>query len=218
MGSRLSRRSFLRVSAAASALNWSRIKSFASSGNSSLVAAPERKKESNRLFSSDLQGSQWSTFQAAGYAKDVSGICYRTKAAGYFTCYVDRLYPCSGMPLGGIDTGALYLEPSGVLGYTSIFNHLTPIGGPLNVPYMGLASGGRSWVFGTVTNQELRREQPCRRWGSKFWAQCRKVNTGDTTPLPTSNTNRTHPFKSACAAGRPLFPGMPKRRIRPALS
>ena len=131
MGLGLSRRSFLRVSAAASALSWSRIKSFASSGKSSAVAAPERRKEPGRLFSSGLEGSQWNTFQAAGYAKDVSGICYRTKAAGYFTCYVDKLYPCSGMPLGGIDTGALYLEPSGVLDYTSIFNHLTPIGGPL---------------------------------------------------------------------------------------
>jgi hypothetical protein len=140
----LSRRSFLRVSAAASALNWSRVKSFASSGKSSTIAAPERRKEPGRLFSSGLEGSQWNTFQAAWYAKDVSGICYRTKAAGYFTCYVDKLYPCSGMPLGGIDTGALYLEPSGVLGYTSIFNHLTPIGDPLNVPYMGVASSGEN--------------------------------------------------------------------------
>ena len=146
----LSRRSFLRVSAAISALSWSRVKGFASRGNSSAAAAPERRKEPDRLFSSGLAGSQWNTFQAAGYAKDVSGICYRTKTAGYFTCYVDKLYPCSGMPLGSIDTGALYLEPSGVLGYTSIFNHLTPIGGPLNVPYLGVASGGRSWVCGTA--------------------------------------------------------------------
>ena len=109
-----------------------------------------KEKTTGRLFPSGLKGSQWNTFQAAGYAKDVSGICYRTKTAGYFTCYVDKLYPCSGMPLGGIDTGALYLEPSGVLGYTSIFNHLTPIGGPLNVPYLGVASGGRSWVCGTA--------------------------------------------------------------------
>jgi len=34
---------------------------------------------------------------------------------------VEKPLPCSGMPLGGIDTGALYLEPSGVLGYSSIF-------------------------------------------------------------------------------------------------
>jgi hypothetical protein len=37
MGLGLSRRSFLRVSAAASALNWSRIKSFASSGQGCLI-------------------------------------------------------------------------------------------------------------------------------------------------------------------------------------
>ena len=53
------------------------------------------------------------------------------------------------MPLGGIDTGALYLEPSGQLGYTSIFNHLTPVGGPLNTPYLGVAMGGKGYVCGT---------------------------------------------------------------------
>ena len=84
MGLGLSRRSFLRVSAAASALTWSRVKSFASRGNASAVAAPERRKEPGRLFSSGLKGSQWNTFQAAGYAKDVSGICYRTKVSRLF--------------------------------------------------------------------------------------------------------------------------------------
>ena len=150
MGFGFSRRNFLRVAAAAGTLNWSRLKSFGSQTGGATPAPEQGKKTLNRLFSPSLEGAQWNTFQAEGYAQDVSGICYRTKAAGYFTCYVDKPFPCSGMPLGGIDTGALYLEPSGVLGYTSIFNHLTPIGGPLNVPYMGLASGGRSWVFGTA--------------------------------------------------------------------
>jgi len=53
------------------------------------------------------------------------------------------------MPLGGVDTGALYLEPSGVLGYTSIFGHITPIGGPLNIPYLGLNVGGTTYVLTT---------------------------------------------------------------------
>jgi uncharacterized protein (DUF608 family) len=150
MGSGLSRRGFLRASAASGALRWLRLKGAATEASASAANAPDSKRQPNRLFAADLKGAQWNTFQAAGYAKEVSGICYRTKSAGYFSCYVDRPFPCSGMPLGGIDTGALYLEPSGVLGYSSIFNHLTPIGGPLNVPYMGLASGGRTWTFGTA--------------------------------------------------------------------
>jgi uncharacterized protein (DUF608 family) len=145
-----SRRNFLRVAGAAGTLNWSRLKSFGSTAQAKAPEPRPAKEPLNRLFSPGLEGNQWNTFQARGYAHDVSGICYSTKTAGYFTCYVDKPFPCSGMPLGGVDTGALYLEPSGSLGYTSIFNHLTPIGGPLNVPYMGLASGGRSWVFGTA--------------------------------------------------------------------
>jgi len=150
MGFGFSRRNFLRIAGAAGTLNWSRLKSFGSTARGATPDPVPAEKPLNRLFSPGLKGGDWNTFQAHGYAQDASGICYRTKAAGYFSCYVDKPFPCSGMPLGGIDTGALYLEPSGVLGYTSIFNHLTPIGGPLNVPYMGLASGGRSWVFGTA--------------------------------------------------------------------
>jgi uncharacterized protein (DUF608 family) len=102
-----------------------------------------------RLFDADLPEGQWVQFRAAGYPKSVTGIIYRKRAAGYFSSYVERPWPASGMPLGGIDTGALYLEPSGVLGYSSIFNHITPIGGPLNTPYLAIACEGRSWVFGT---------------------------------------------------------------------
>jgi uncharacterized protein (DUF608 family) len=149
MNTELSRRKFLAISAGASALTLPGINSFAGTGAASEAPVPMDPKQPDRLFSPGLKGGQWNTFSAAGYAKPVSGICYRTKPAGYFDLYVDRPFPVSGMPLGGIDTGALYLEPSGTLGYTSIFNHLTPIGGPLNVPYLGIASGGKSWVFGT---------------------------------------------------------------------
>jgi len=149
MESELSRRDFLRLSAGASALTLNSVKSFAGTGAVSEAPVPMDPKEPDRLFSPGLKGAEWNTFSAAGYAKPVSGICYRTKPEGYFGLYIDKPLPVSGMPLGGIDTGALYLEPSGQLGYTSIFNHLTPIGGPLNTPYLGVAMGGRGWVFGT---------------------------------------------------------------------
>ena len=74
------------------------------------ASAPVDMKLDGRLFSPGLKGAQWSTFAAAGYSKPVSGICYRTKPAGYFGLYIDRPLPVSGMPLGGIDTGALILS------------------------------------------------------------------------------------------------------------
>ena len=145
----LSRRAFLLFSAGVNALTWNGLKSFAGMGGSAEPAPPADAKKTNRLFSPGLKGAEWNTFNAAGYPKPVSGICYRTKPPGYFGLYIDKPLPVSGMPLGGIDTGALYLEPSGLLGYTSIFNHLTPVGGPLNTPYLAIASGGRAWIFGT---------------------------------------------------------------------
>jgi uncharacterized protein (DUF608 family) len=149
MKSELSRRNFLRLSAGASALTVNGLKGFASTGAASETPVPMDPKEPDRLFSPGLKGAEWNTFHAAGYSKPVSGICYRTKPEGYFGLYIDKPLPVSGMPLGGIDTGALYLEPSGQLGYTSIFNHLTPVGGPLNTPYLGVAMGGKGYVCGT---------------------------------------------------------------------
>ena len=149
MKTELSRRKFLAISAGASALTLNGVGSSAGSGRVPAAPVPMDPKEPDRLFSPGLKGAEWNTFSAAGYAKPVSGICYRTKPEGYFGLYIDKPLPVSGMPLGGIDTGALYLEPSGQLGYTSIFNHLTPIGGPLNTPYLGIASAGQGWVLGT---------------------------------------------------------------------
>ena len=149
MNTELSRRKFLAISAGASALTLNGLNGFSGTGAVPELPVPMDPKEPDRLFPPGLKGAEWNTFNAAGYAKPVSGICYRTKPEGYFGLYIDRPLPVSGMPLGGIDTGALYLEPSGQLGYSSIFNHLTPIGGPLNTPYLALAMSGRAWVCGT---------------------------------------------------------------------
>src|SRR5690348_5865278 len=147
--SEFSRRNFLRLSAGATALTASGLKGFEGMASAAQAPIPMDPKEPDRLFSPGLKGAEWNSFHAAGFSKPVSGICYRMKPEGYFGLYIDKPFPVSGMPLGGIDTGALYLEASGMLGYTSIFNHLTPVGGPLNTPYLALAANGRSWIFGT---------------------------------------------------------------------
>jgi uncharacterized protein (DUF608 family) len=149
MKSELSRRNFLRLTAGATELSAKGLKGFASTDAASEMPIPMDPKEPDRLFPSGLKGNAWNTFHAAGYSKSVSGICYRTKPEGYFGLYIDNPMPVSGMPLGGIDTGALYLEPSGQLGYTSIFNHITPMGGPLNTPYLALVMDGKSYICGT---------------------------------------------------------------------
>ncbi len=94
--------------------------------------------DAGRLFPADLPEAQWVDFQASGFAKDVTGIIYRGDP-----------YPISGVPLGGIGCGCIDLDPAGTFGYSSIFNHLTPRGGPLNMPFLGMSFGEQTWVLTT---------------------------------------------------------------------
>ena len=90
----------------------------------------------NSLFPVDLPGRKWHQFKAAGFEKEVCGVIYRYDNP-----------PVCGMPLGGIDTGCLDLETSGLLGYASIFNSHVPRRGPINLPFLGMSTGGRTWVL-----------------------------------------------------------------------
>jgi uncharacterized protein (DUF608 family) len=53
----------------------------------------------------------------------------------------------NGMALGGVDTGCIDLETSGLLGYCTIFNTHVPRRGPINLPLLGLSVGGSTWVL-----------------------------------------------------------------------
>lgn len=91
---------------------------------------------SERLFPMALPSNQWVEFRAAGFSHPVCGVIYRLARV-----------PTCGMPLGGIDTGCIDLETSGLWGYCSIFNTLVPRRGPLNIPFLGLSVGGQTWVL-----------------------------------------------------------------------
>ncbi|MFN8007401.1 MAG: GH116 family glycosyl-hydrolase [Terriglobia bacterium] len=144
-----SRRSFLLTAAGSLGASLVQLKEPAFSQLLATSAVVPEAQGPKRLFPQALPASAWSQFESAGYTKPVTGIIYRTRAVTYFSAYVEKPLPASGMPLGGIDTGGLYLDPSGVFGYSSIFNHLTPIGGPLNTPYLGVGIGGKTWVLTT---------------------------------------------------------------------
>jgi uncharacterized protein (DUF608 family) len=51
------------------------------------------------------------------------------------------------MPLGGIDTGCIDLETSGLWGYCTLFNTHVPRRGPLNLPFLGVNLNGQTWVL-----------------------------------------------------------------------
>ena len=102
------------------------------------IAGEAHAANTERLFPAHLPSAQWKEFRATSYSKPVTGIVYRGEPR-----------PVSGVPLGGIATGYLDLESAGTFGYSSIFNYLSPRGGPLNTPFLGIAVGGKTWVLTT---------------------------------------------------------------------
>ena len=88
------------------------------------------------LFPVDLPSREWRQFEADGYSARVCGVVYRSNAP-----------PTNGMPVGGIDTGCLDLETDGLLGYCTLFNSHVPRRGPIGLPYLGVATDGKTWVL-----------------------------------------------------------------------
>ena len=87
-------------------------------------------KVNRKLFPTDLPSGQWAQFEAEGFTHPVCGVIYRLAKPA-----------TNGMPLGGIDTGCIDLETSGMLGYCSVFNTHSPRRGPLNLPFLGVLVG-----------------------------------------------------------------------------
>ncbi len=131
-----------------------------------------------RLFPRQVPGRRFLRFPAAGFAHGPAcGVIYRKN---------DMV--TNGMPLGGIDTGCLDLETSGMLGYMTIFNTHVPRRGPLNVPCLGLSVGGQTWVLcdpqpkdGGGQYQPSVTGRPSTLWRNGGYEQV----TTQLTPIPT---------------------------------
>ena len=109
-----------------------------------------REANPQKLFPADLPQLDWSEFSAAGFSEPVCGVIYR-----------DSKPPCCGVPLGGLGTGCLDIEATGVLGFNALFDAL-PRKPQLLEPFLGLAVGDEVWV---LTNELVRgggRFQSCR--------------------------------------------------------
>ena len=88
-----------------------------------------------RLFPTDLPEREWKEFQAAGFSKPVSGVIFHTGKP-----------PCCGVPLGGISTGCIDIEATGVLGFDCLFD-ACPRKPQLLKPFLGMAVGDKVWVL-----------------------------------------------------------------------
>ncbi len=105
---------------------------------------PNKSERNDRLFPGNLLHATWQTFEAAAYPHPVSGVVYRGEPR-----------PTCGAPLGGLDTGCLDIEPNGMLGYSTIFNHLINPRLLLNLPFLGLHCDGQTWVLVSDTQAKI---------------------------------------------------------------
>ena len=106
-----------------------------------------------RLFPAHLLHATWVDFQPAGYHQPITGVIYRGEPR-----------PTCGMPVGGLDTGCIDIEPNGMLGYCTIFNHLINPRWLVNLPFLGLSTGGKTWVL--VSDTQAKEDTP--RWSQSI--------------------------------------------------
>ena len=100
----------------------------------------------NRLFAANLPELKWLQFEAEGFSQPVPGVVYRADHP-----------PCYGVPLGGISTGCIDVDPRGVFGFSTLFNPSSRHAEydqdrmarklPTVEPIIGLAVGEKTWVL-----------------------------------------------------------------------
>lgn len=93
-----------------------------------------------RIFPAHLLHASWQQFSLAGYDAPVTGVIYRGHPR-----------PTCGMPLGGLDTGCVDIEPNGLLGYATLFNQLTNPRLLYNAPFLAISVNGETTLLATDT-------------------------------------------------------------------
>lgn len=97
------------------------------------------------LFDAQGPTREWTVFRASGYQQPVHGIIFTEN---------DQV--CAGMPLGGLGTGCLDIETTGVLGFSSIFfpavmveptPYHTLRNAQLLTPFLGISIDDKTWVL-----------------------------------------------------------------------
>src|SRR5262245_7283617 len=139
--SKLTRRQVLRSSLAAGAM--------AALPGPVLQNPKELGGRGRRLFPAHLPLGDWVEFEAEGFSTPVIGVIHGREYRAL-----------CGMPLGGIGTGCLDLETSGLFGLCSIFNSHTPRRGALNWPFLGIHVNGQTWVLTTGQQSPERGSSP----------------------------------------------------------
>jgi len=151
----------------------------------------------------------------------VTGIVYRSLDKWAFEDE-ERPRPVSGVPLGGIDTGGLYIEGSGTFGYSSIFNHYCPTGGPLNTPCLGIGLGGKVWVLTTAHAKNYAGAcrptmgvPPTMHWGGNGVLEADAIDYWGHYPIADLQFKSSAPVSVGLRAWAPFIPGDSKTSNTP---
>ena len=112
------------------------------------------KEHGYELFPPQVPSKQWAEFYARGFTEPACGIVYRR------TDEVPH-----GMPLGGIATASLDLDTDGTFGFCNLFNSGVPTRGPLHYGFLGLSSGGRTWILSTQPVTGIESAKDIHYWG-----------------------------------------------------
>lgn len=104
------------------------------------------------LFPTDVPEKQWVRFTAEGFSEPACGVIYHLDHPRWLTRHKKRP---NGMPLGGVGTGCIDLEKNGTLGFMTVFNSHVPRRGPLDLPFLGLSLGGKTWILADLDNRHV---------------------------------------------------------------
>ncbi|MEM8946873.1 MAG: GH116 family glycosyl-hydrolase [Planctomycetota bacterium] len=173
-----------------------------------------------RYFPTGLLHAQWQEFEVQGYRQPITGVVYRGNPR-----------PTCGMPLGGLDTGCIDIEPNGMLGYSTLFNHLIEPRLLYNAPFLGLSVDGTACVLATDARGKL--DRPVHREtgvfppldytpaffdagtsGVKF---AKAIDYFGHYPVLDMEFHTDLPVEAGLRAWSPLLPGDTKRSMMPGL-
>ncbi len=170
------------------------------------------------LFPTGLPARDWVQFKAKGFSEPVCGVIYRRGDV-----------VTNGMALGGIDTGCLDLEISGLLGYATIFNTHAPRRGPINLPVLGMSVGGKTWVY--CDPKQAKQGWGCFQGGPNgspippVWADIKlngvqipkQIHYWGHYPVADLEFDTDAPVKVGMRAWSPFFPGHTKDSAIPGI-
>lgn len=180
--------------------------------------SPALRNGQQTLFPTALPSRDWVHFQAEGFREPVCGVIYR----------LEDIVTC-GMALGGVDTGCLDIETSGLWGYCTIFNTHIPRRGPLNLPVLGINVAGKTWVLCDPTQTRQGQGDYQTRLGGKplppvsDTLRLEGVKTADQIhywghyPVADLEFDTDAPVSVGLRAWSPFFPGDTKDSMIPAI-